>query len=114
MARRIPVLLKGGPCDGRKATARVADFGPVGVMCHGVQYEPTAKTTPSGRLIYTTKASQQPNPVPDPDDVADPLHAHNAWHGMLRHVFVDAPKELMQASKARRAMRDLRHRRGLR
>lgn len=114
MARRIPILLKGGPCDGRKTTARVADFGPVGVMCNGVDYQPTAKSTPSGRLIYNTKASLEPKPVPDPDEVAHPLHAHNAWHGMLRHVFVEAPKELVAASKARRAMRELRHRRGLR
>ena len=113
MADTVKIRLEGGPCDGRNATARVADFGPVGVKCGGVDYQPTARTTAGGRLIYTTKASQQPKPPPGAGPVARPNKAHRAWHNMLHEVFVDVPKELHGSARARRAIRRLRHRRGL-
>lgn len=114
MADRIPVLLEGGPCDGRKTTAREADFGPVSVMCKGTRYEPTSRTTKAGRLVYTTAASQQPPPTPSASDVAQPLKAHHAWHGMLVGIFVEAPKELVRSASARKAIRHLTSRHGLR
>jgi hypothetical protein len=114
VAEHIPVLLEGGPCDGKKTTAvRAPDF-PLSVRCKGVIYDPTDRTTKDNRLIYTTRASQQKGQGPPPVSDAVPSGAHKAWNGMLRTIFVDAPKELKHAYNARAAIRRLRHRRGLR
>lgn len=114
MAERTPILLEGGPCDGQKTTARRADFGPVSVTCKGVRYEPTDRVTKGGRLIYVTAASLHQKPPTSGSSVATPLKAHHSWHHMLKDVFVEAPKELIQSAHARKAMHHLRHRRGLR
>lgn len=114
MAETLKILLKGGPCDGLKTTARRADFGPMSVVCKGVRYEPTAQVTKGGRLVYTTQKSQQTGGVAGEGGAPIPAKAHKAWHHMLRTVFVDAPTELRRAHNARAAMRRLRHRRGLR
>lgn len=110
----VPVLLKGGPCDGKRTTAiRTVDLLD-SVKCGGVWYDPTDRTTKDNRVIYTTRSSQQPPQPPPTPDVAKPMKAHHAWHGMLRHVFVEAPNELVHSAEARKAMRGLRSRRGLR
>lgn len=114
MAERVPVLLKGGPCDGRKTTAVRGGDLLEAVKCGGVWYDPTSTVTSAGRVVYTTRASQKPPPPPSAADVAKPIKAHRAWHGMLRSIFVAAPKELAAAEHARKALRELRHRRGLR
>jgi hypothetical protein len=113
LAETVKILLKGGPCDGLKTTARRADFGPVSVVCKGVRYQPTAQVTKGGRLIYTTQASQQTGGVTGDSGGAVPAKAHKAWHHMLRTVFVDAPTELRHSYNARAAIRRLRHRPGL-
>jgi hypothetical protein len=77
--------------------------------CGGVNYQPTARKTAGGRIIYTTQASQKP-----PPPVAKPNKAHKSWHNMLVNMFVDVPKELHGSRKAREAIGGLRHRRGLR
>lgn len=111
---RVPVLLEGGPCDGRKTTAIRSIDLLESVTCKGVIYDPTARVTKDNRVIYTTRASQQPPKPPSTSPVAAPLKAHHSWHGMLVSVFVEAPKELMRSAKARQAMRHLKSRRGLR
>lgn len=114
MAEHIKILLEGGPCNGVKTTAvRAPDF-PLDVTCKGVEYGPTDRTTKSGRLIYTTLASQKSGGTGGSGSVAVPARAHAAWHSMLRTIFVDSPKELKHAYNARAAIRRLRHRRGLR
>lgn len=56
-----------------------------------------------------------PSVTPQPTGpVSAPLKAHHAWHGMLHSVFVAAPKELIRSAEARKAMRHLKSRRGLR
>jgi hypothetical protein len=114
VATRVPVLLEGGPCAGRKTTARRGGDLLDNVTCKGVEYGPTARVTKENRVIYTTLASQQPKPPPSASSVAAPMKAHHSWHGMLSDVFVHAPKELMQSARARKAMHHLTHRRGLR
>jgi hypothetical protein len=114
VADRVRIRLEGGPCDGRNTTARVADFGPTFVVCQGVTYDPTSRTTKTGRLIYTTRASQQPPPTPTPTPTHKRSHAHGAWHHLMHTTFVRAPEQLQGVERAREAIRRLRHRRGLR
>lgn len=114
MAKRVPVLLEGGPCDGTKTTAvRTPDLL-LDVTCKGVEYAPTSRIAKGNRVIYTTKASQQQPPTPAGGSDAVPARAHKAWHGMLRTIFVDSPKELKHSYNARAAIRRIRHRPGLR
>ena len=114
MAETVKIHLQGGPCNGKNATVqRGGDLLP-GYKCRGVQYEPTGRVTASGRVVYTTKASQEQPPPPTGGPVKEPARAHKAWHSMLRTIFVDAPKELRHSYNARAALRRLRHRPGLR
>lgn len=114
MATRVPVLLEGGPCDGVKTTAvRTGDLIDA-VTCRHVNYQPTARVTKDGRVVYTTAASQRVDVPPSAASVAKPIKAHAAWHGLLVALFVDGPKQLARAGDARHAMRNLKTRRGLR
>jgi hypothetical protein len=111
---QVPIHLEGGPCNGRNAVVtRSGDLLP-GFTCRKVNYQPTSKVTPAGRVVYTTKASQSGGGDGGGAPVAVPAKAHKAWNTMLRTIFVDAPKELKHAHNARAALRRLRHRRGLR
>jgi hypothetical protein len=114
VAELVSIRLKGGPCDGRKATVkRTGDLLP-GYTCEHVNYQPTGNVTKGGSVIYTTAESQKPKPAPATGPVAQPTSAHKAWHHMMHRVFVAAPQELHGAARARSGMRRLRHRPGLR
>lgn len=114
MATTVKIRLEGGPCDGQNATVQRSGALLPSHTCKGVNYQPTERVTVGGRVVYTTKASQQkPPPQADADGVKT-ARAHGAWHGLMRTVAVDAPKELQRAAKAREAIRQLRHRKGLR
>jgi hypothetical protein len=114
VADTVGIRLEGGPCDGRDATVkRTGDLLP-GFTCRKVDYQPTARVTAGGRVVYTTKASQKPPPPAPSSSSAKPLKAHGAWHGMLVAVFVTVPKELGRSADARKAIRRLTARRGLR
>lgn len=114
MASKVKIRLEGGPCAGRNATVtRTGDLLPA-FTCEHVEYEPTAKVTQSGRVVYTTKASQKPKPVPGSGSGATPNRAHSSWHDMLHSMFVQAPKELHTSANARQALRHLAKRKGLR
>lgn len=111
---RVPVLLKGGPCDGTKTTARRTLDLLDSVTCKGTVYDPTDRVTAAGRVVYTPRSVKQQPPPTTSSSAAKPLKAHHSWHHMMRDVFVEAPKELIASQHARKAMHALRSRRGLR
>ena len=114
MAEQVKIRLKGGPCDGQNATVkRTGDLLP-DFTCKATHYQPTGTVTTDGRVVYTTKKSQETPPPPAPTGTVKLTKAHSAWHHMLRRVFVDAPEELRRTAEARDALRLLRHRPRLR
>lgn len=112
--QRVPVLLEGGPCDGRKTTARRTVDLLDSVTCKGATYDPTDRVTKDNRVVYTTRASQQPPQPPPQPPATKRSHAHAAWHHLMHTTFVRAPQELRGAEHAREAIRGLRRRHGLR
>ncbi len=108
MATTVKIHLQGGPCDGQNATVqRSGDLLP-GFTCKGTDYQPTETVNAAGRVVYTTKQSQQA-----PPPAATPNKAHSSWHQMLVNMFVDVPKELHGSRRAREAIGGLRRHRGL-
>lgn len=114
MATTVRIHLEGGPCAGQNAAVkRTGDLLP-GYTCKGTNYQPTERSTPAGRVVYTTAASQKPPPTSGSEDGVKRAKALGSWHHMTRRVFSDAPKELRHTEKARAEIRGLRHRHGLR
>lgn len=107
----IPVLLKGGPCDGKRVTGERAPDFTLDYKCKGVDYQYNGHNLKDGTYIYVPYHAGGSG---DGGGVAVPARAHKAWHSMLRTVFVDAPKQLKHSYNARAAIRRIRHRRGLR
>jgi len=95
----VQIQLEGGPCAGRNATVkRTGDLLP-GYTCQGTDYQPTAKVTSDGRVIYTTKASQQKPPTP----VVRAAHAHGGYADLQRTVNVHMPTALHAAQRSNKA-----------
>jgi hypothetical protein len=82
---------------------RTGDLLP-GFTCEHVEYQPTARLTSSGRVIYTTKASQQKPPAP----AVKAARAHGGYADVQRSINHHMPRSLRNAHHLNReALRSL-------
>jgi len=102
VADTVRIHLQGGPCDGQNATVtRKGDLLP-GFTCKGTNYQPTAETTATGRVVYTTKISQQKPPAKTTEK-----HATEAWNRLAKAGLHDLPKAVQRSNENIRALKRL-------
>lgn len=102
MATTVRIHLQGGPCNGTNTTVqRTGDLLP-GYTCKGTEYQPTDQVTGAGRVIYTTKASQQQPPPQVPQH-----HATGSWHRLMKASLHDFPHAVQRSNEHLRQIRRL-------